>query len=233
MTEGNQAMGDQTEPDGELGLLEGLMTTRAMRRLTDEPVSDEDLWTCLRAAVQAPSGGNIQPYQFLVVRDPDLRLALAGIYRRGWARYEPAIAPTEFPNDKVREGWERDNRATVHLAENLEHAPVHVLVLMPSIDMTVYDDEGPMPVGPTHASVYPAVQNLILAARSLGLGTTITTLHRIYEDEVRDLLGIPERYEVLALMPLGHPTGKWGVAPRYRGAEKITSWDRFGEKRTP
>ena len=233
MTEGNQAMGDQTEPDGELGLLEGLMTTRAMRRLTDEPVSDEDLWTCLRAAVQAPSGGNIQPYQFLVVRDPALRLALAGIYRRGWARYEPAIAPTEFPNDKVREGWERNNRATVHLAENLEHVPVIVLLLMPSIDMTVHDDEGPMPVGPTHASVYPAIQNFMLAARSLGLGTAMTTLHRIYEGEVRDLLGIPERYEVLALLPLGHPTGKWGVAPRHRGAEKITSWDQFGEKRTP
>ena len=89
-----------------------------------------------------------------------------------------------------------------------------------------------MPVGPTHASVYPAIQNFMLAARSLGLGTAMTTLHRIYEDDVRELMGIPERYEVLALLPLGHPTGKWGVAPRYRAADKITSWDRFGEKRT-
>jgi nitroreductase len=169
----------------------------------------------------------------MVVRDPGLRLGLAEIYRRGWARYEPAIAPSEFPNDEVREGWERNNRATVHLAENLEHVPAIVLLLMPSIDMTVHDDEGPMPVGPTHASVYPAIQNFMLAARSLGLGTAMTTLHRIYEDDVRDLLGIPERYEVLALLPLGHPTGKWGVAPRHRGAERITSWDRFGEKRTP
>ncbi|HJP16415.1 MAG TPA: nitroreductase family protein [Acidimicrobiales bacterium] len=214
-----------------LDLLEGLMTTRAMRRYNEKPVSEEDIWTCLAAAVQAPSGGNIQPYQFLIVQDPNLRFELAKIYRKGWKRYEPAIAPTEFPNDAVREGWERNNRATVHLAENLEHVPVHVLVLMPSIDMTVYDDEGPMPVGPTHASVYPAVQNFMLAARSLGLGTSLTTLHRIYEDDVRDLLNIPERYEVLALLPLGHPTGKWGVAPRHRGADKITSWDRFSEKR--
>jgi len=220
-------------PDETLGLLEGLMTTRAMRRLSDEPVSDEDLWTCLRAAVQAPSGGNIQPYQFLVVTDPDLRAEVAGIYRRGWARYEPAIAPTEFPSDAARDAWERNNRATVHLAENLENVPVHVFLLMPSIDMTVHDDEGPMPVGPTYASVYPAVQNFILAARACGLGTTITTLHRIYEDDVRELLGIPDRYEVLALLPLGHPTGRWGVAPRHRPAERITSWDRIGEKRTP
>ena len=117
------------------------------------------------------------------------------------------------------------------MAENLDRVPVHVLVLMPSIDMTVHDDEGPMPVGPTHASVYPAVQNFMLAARSLGLGTSLTTLHRIYEDDVRDLLNIPDRYEVLALLPLGHPTGNWGVAPRHRSADKITSWNRFGEKR--
>ena len=61
----------------EIGLLDGLMTNRAMRRYTDKPGSDDDVWTCLRAAVQAPSGGNIQPYQFMVVRDPDLRLGLA------------------------------------------------------------------------------------------------------------------------------------------------------------
>jgi len=217
----------------EIGLLDGLMTNRAMRRYTDEPVSDEDIWTCLQAAVQAPSGGNIQPYQFVIVQNSETKTDLAEIYRRGWRRYEPAIAPTEFPNDSVREGWERNNRATVHLAENLENVPALVLLLMPSIDMTVHDDEGPMPVGPTHASVYPAIQNFMLAARSLGLGTAMTTLHRIYEDDVRELLDIPERYEVLALLPLGHPTGKWGVAPRFRGAEKITSWDRFGEKRTP
>ena len=225
--ETGQARGNQ------IGLLDGLMTNRAMRRYSDEPVADEDIWTCLQAAVQAPSGGNIQPYQFVVVQDPELRTGLAGIYRRGWARYEPAIAPAEFPNDSARDAWERNNRATVHLAQNLEHVPVIVLLLMPTIDMTVHDEEGPMPVGPTHASVYPAIQNFMLAARSLGLGTAMTTLHRIYEDDVRDLLGIPERYEVLALLPLGHPTGKWGVAPRHRGAERITSWDRFGEKRTP
>ena len=200
----------------EIGLLDGLMTNRAMRRYTDQPVSDEDLWTCLQAAVQAPSGGNIQPYQFVIVQDPEQKQGLA----------------TEFPNDTARDAWERNNRATIHLAENLENVPVLVLLLMPSISMTIHDDEGPMPVGPTHASVYPAIQNFMLAARSLGLGTAMTTLHRIYEDDVRELIGIPDRYEVLALLPLGHPTGKWGVAPRYRGPEKITSWDRFGEKRT-
>ncbi len=101
---------------------------------------------------------------------------------------------------------------------------------MPKISMTVTDEQGEMDVGPTYASVYPAVQNLVLAARARGLGTVLTTVYRIHEDELRALCGIPDRYEVVALLPLGHPRGRWGVAPR-RPAESLTSWDRFGERR--
>lgn len=213
-------------------LYDALLTTRAMRRFTDEPVSDEDVLACLRAAVQAPSGGNIQPYQFLVVTEPDLRAALGDIYLRAWQRYEPAVAKVTPPfKDAEAERRHRRNTAVSdELARNLGSVPVHVLVLMPKISMVVTDDDGDMDVGPTYASVYPAVQNLILAARARGLGTVLTTVYRVYEDEVRDLLGIPDRYEVVALLPLGHPTGRWGVAAR-RPAESLTSWNRFGEKR--
>ena len=204
-------------------LYDALMTTRAMRRFTDEPVSDDDVAACLRAAVQAPSGGNIQPYQFLVVTEPELRERLAEIYLRAWNRYWPLVAPPE--------GLENPNfKASDDLARNLAAVPVHMLVLMPKISMVVSDDEGDMDVGPVYASVYPAVQNFILAARSRGLGTVLTTVYRAYEDEVREVLGIPDRYEIPALLPLGHPKGTWGVAPR-RPAEKLTSWNRFGEKR--
>lgn len=206
-----------------MDLYDALMTTRAMRRFTDEPVSDDDVLTCLRAAVQAPSGGNIQPYQFLVVTEPDLRRRLADIYLRAWNRYWPLVAPPE--------GLENPNfKASDDLARHLADVPVHVLVLVPKITMVVTDDEGDMDVGPVYASVYPAVQNFILAARSLGLGTVLTTVYRVYEDEVRDVLGIPDRYEIPALLPLGHPKGAWGVAQR-RPAEALTNWNRFGEKR--
>jgi nitroreductase len=94
----------------------------------------------------------------------------------------------------------------------------------------VSDADGEMDVGPTYASVYPAVQNFILAARAQGLGTVLTTVYRIYEDELRALLDIPDRYEVVALLPLGHPRGRWGLAPR-RAAESLTSWNHFGDKR--
>ncbi|HMC43117.1 MAG TPA: nitroreductase family protein [Acidimicrobiales bacterium] len=215
-----------------MDLYEALMTTRAMRRFTADPVSDDDVWACLRAAVQAPSGGNIQPYQFLVVRDPGLREAIGDLYRRAWERYAPAVAKVTPPakDEEAARRHERNVKASDHLARTLGAVPVLVLVLMPKIDMVVSDEEGSMDVGPTYASVYPAVQNLILAARARGLGTVLTTVYRVYEDELRRLCGIPDRYEVVALLPLGHPSGSWGIAAR-RPAEALTSWDRFGQRR--
>ena len=219
---------------GEVGLLEGIMTTRAMRRYTDEPVTDDEVWTCLRAAVQAPSGGNIQPYQFVVVTDAEVKAQLGEVYQRAWDRYGTATnaaVADSFPNESARAAWERNVAASDHLARHLGEAPVLVLVLMPDIEMTVTDADGVMDVGPTYASVYPAVQNFVLAARALGLGTVLTTVYRIHEDEVRAICAIPDRYQVVALLPLGHPRGSFGVAPRARPAEAITSWNRYGERR--
>jgi nitroreductase len=215
-----------------LDLYEALMTTRAMRRFTDDPVSEEDIEACLRAAVQAPSGGNIQPYQFVVVTDPDKRARLGEIYLRAWERYAPAVAAVTPPPRSEEAGRRHARNVAVsdELARSLGAVPVHILVLMPSIEMGVRDDDGPMDVGPTYASVYPAVQNLVLAARSRGLGTVLTTVYRIHEDEVRAVCAIPDRYEVVALLPLGHPRGRWGVAAR-RPAESLTSWNTFGERR--
>ena len=215
-----------------MDLYDALLTTRAMRRFTDEPVSEDDITACLRAAVQAPSGGNIQPYQFLVVTDPELRAGIGRIYLKAWERYAPAVTAMRPPlKDADAERRQQRNMAVSdELARTIADVPVHILVLMPKIQMVVTDAEGDMDVGPTYASVYPAVQNLMLAARSRDLGTVITTVWRIHEDELRDLLGIPERYEVAALLPLGHPRGRWGVAAR-RPAESLTSWNRFGEKR--
>ena len=156
----------------DVDLYEGLLTTRAMRRFTDEPVTDEQVVACLRAAVQAPSGGNIQPYQFLVVTEPALREAIGELYLKAWDRYEPAVAAVT-PPAKDEEAGRRHRRnvaASDDLARSIGKVPVHVLVLMPKISMVVTDDDGEMDVGPTYASVYPAVQNLILAARAQGLG---------------------------------------------------------------
>ena len=101
---------------------------------------------------------------------------------------------------------------------------------MPKISMVVTDDDGDMDVGPTYASVYPAVGNFILAARAQGLGTVLTTVYRIYEDEVREVCGIPTATRWWRCCP-SDPRGNWGVAPR-RPAEAITNWDTFGQRRS-
>jgi nitroreductase len=213
-------------------LLDALMTTRAMRRFAPDPVDDATIQRVLRAAVQAPSGGNIQPYQFLVVTEQEQKDRIAALYLKAHERYEPVIQKQipPFKDEQAERRHQRNWAATDHLARHLAEVPAMVLVLVPKISMAVQDDEGTMDVGPVYASVYPAVQNLILAARAEGLGTVLTTVLRAYDDEVREVCAIPDRYEVVALLPLGVPLGKWGVATR-RPAESLTSWNRFGNKR--
>jgi nitroreductase len=208
------------------------MTTRSMRRFTDEPITDDEIEHILAAAVQAPNGGNIQPYQFLVVTNEDKRLAIGDIYRRAYDRYEPAVLKLVPPakDEEAQRRQDRNYAMSRRLAETIGTVPAMVLVLMPRISMTVSDDEGDMDVGPTYASVYPAVQNMVLAARSMGIGTVLTTVYRIHEDEVRGVCGIPDRYEVVALLPLGRPKGNWGIAPR-RPASSITNWNQWGNRR--
>ena len=213
-------------------LYDGIMTTRAIRRFTDEPVSDDEVMACLRAAQQAPSGGNIQPWQFVVVTDASAKASVADIYRRAYDRYEPvmiaATPPARTPDGQ--RSWERSVAASRYLAEHLADAPVVIVVLMPDISMTLSDDDGPLDVGTPYASVYPAVQNLLLAARSMGIGGTLTTVHRILQDEVRAALSIPERFQTVAMIPLGRPKGSFGVAPR-RPVESVTHWQGFGQRR--
>jgi len=105
-----------------------------------------------------------------------------------------------------------------------------VLVLMPNISMTLQDEQGALDVGTPFASVYPAVQNFMLAARGLGIGTTPTTVYRIYQNEVRQICGIPDKYEIVALIPMGRPRKAFTVGRR-RAADEITHWNRFGNKR--
>lgn len=215
-----------------MDVFEAIETTRAVRRYADTPVTDEEIARCIQAAVQGPSGGNIQPWQFLAVTDPEVKRAIGAVYRRAYARYEPAVLkvrqPLKSPEDEA--AFQRTLAASRHLAEHMGDAPALVLVLMPNISMTLEDTEGPLDVGTPFASVYPAVQNFMLAARGLGIGTTLTTVYRIYQDEVRAICAIPQRYEIVALIPMGRPRGKFGRGQR-RPAVQVTHWNRFGEKR--
>jgi nitroreductase len=213
-----------------------LMTTRAIRRFTEDPVSDDDIEQCLKAAQQAPSGGNVQPQQYLVLTDAAVRAEIGAIYQRAYHRYEQALPEATFDDDEKAAAWRRTRDASRHLADHLGEVPVLVLFLQPIIPWGADDAEGHMDIGRLDASVYPAVQNFCLAARALGLGTALTTVIRIHSAEVLDLLGVPARadgrarFEIAALVPLGYPKGNFGVAPR-KPATAVTHWNRWGDKR--
>lgn len=174
----------------------------------------------------------MQPQQYLVLTDPDRRAIVADWYLRAFDRYERTLPdPTEFRDDDGRRSWERTRAASRHLAEHLADVPVIVIFLQPVIPWGPGDEQGPLDIGRLDASVYPAVQNFCVAARSLGLGTTLTTVIRIYGGEVLDALGVPPgRFEIAALVPVGHPTGTFGVAPR-KPAPAVTHWNAWGMKR--
>jgi len=217
--------------------IESIMTTRAIRRFTNQPVSDAEIETCLRAAQQAPSGGNVQPQQYVVLTDPVMKTEIAGWYRLAFDRYEKSLPePAAFKDEAQAASWARTRDASRFLADHLEDVPVIVLFLQPIIPWGSVDEQGAMDIGRLDASVYPAVQNFCLAARSLGLGTALTTVIRIHADEVLDALGVPRRdngsvrYEIAALVPVGHPVGNFGVAPR-KPAGAVTHWDAWGVKR--
>ena len=165
----------------EVDLYDALLTTRAMRRFSDEPVDREAIEACLRAAVQAPSGGNIQPWHFVVVDEPAIRTQLADLYRRCYERYERAMLPTatahRSPEDEA--SWNRTVGAAHHLAEHFHEVPVVVAVCVAGIDLTLTDEQGPLDIGSVLGSVFPAIQNFILAARSFGLGRCQTQVYPI------------------------------------------------------
>jgi nitroreductase len=217
-----------------MDLLEGIMTTRSIRRFKDESVSDEEIETCLRAAAQAPNGGNIQPWQFLVITDVEQKTRVGEVYKKSWDRYLPAVLKAMPPprSAQAELSTRRTISASQHLADHIGKAPALVAFLVPKISMTLEDESGPMDTGTIYASVFPAVQNFMLAARSLGIGTTLTTVFRIYQDELKEILEIPEQYDVVALVPMGRPRGSFGVAQR-RAAETLTHWNTFGNKTHP
>jgi len=191
-------------------LFEAIRTTRAMRRLDPaRPVSEADIWTILEAASKAPSGGNRQPVRWVVVTDAEKRRRLGEIYGEAWRPvselYSQAAASEITPV----------LRSADYLGHHMGDAPVLII---------------PCSRGDDPASVYPACQNLFLAARALGLGTALTTVHRRREAEVREVLGIPEDVHTWAMIPVGYPLGKWGEAQR-RPVAETTYWNAFGDKR--
>ena len=204
----------------EIGLFEAMYTQRALRRLKPDPVSDELVNKLIEAATKAPSGGDRQPWAFIVIRDPEVRKRIGAWYLDAWNRTYGQVP--EADRARLPNSASRMYRSAEHLANHLAEAPVHILVcahgIMPS--------SLPFAASSHYGSIFPAVQNLLLAARGLGLGATLTTLHKMHEAELKQLLGIPDSVETVALIPIGHPAGKYGPTKR-RPAAQVTHQERW------
>ncbi len=201
-----------TETALSISLGEAIFSQRAIRRFRPDPVPDEVLAQILEAAVRAPSGGNAQPWRLLALRDDDVRARFAELYHEAWwaKRRDAGIErPEDLPDDPV-------TRSARRLADEFGDAPLVVLLCATA--------RGPGAAN----SVIPAAQNLLLAARALGIGGTITTLHASVEERVHELLGIPEEAQVVYALPLGYPRGRFGPAQR-KPLSEVAALDRWDQ----
>jgi nitroreductase len=210
-------------------LYEAASTTRAVRRLRADPIPDDVLRRVLRAATWAPSGGNLQPWHVIAVRDPALKKGLAQLYHESWDRYVAArLALIGSLPEPMRGRAERMLGAGTYLADHLQDAPVIGAFCFHPDRVNVTDlglDRTPVVGG---ASLYPAVQNLLLACRAEGLGCVLTTLLCEHETAVRALLEIPEPWATCAFVPMGYPVGAGHGPLSRRPVEEVAFGDRFG-----
>ena len=201
----------------EIPLMEALHSTPARRYLSADPIPDEVLRDLLDAAIRGPNGGNVQRWAWIVVRDQEIKDRIAAFYLEGWEK------SYGVHREKILAGGSdfgaANFRAGDHLAHHLAEAPVWVI---------------PVLLGPAKStnprlgsSIYGAVQQLMLAARAHGIGSTLTTLYSGHEAEVRELLGLPEDALTMALIPLGYPNkGRWSQ-PKRKPLDEVVFYDRY------
>jgi nitroreductase len=191
-------------------VFDAMATTRAIRRYQDEDIPDEHLGQMFWAASRAASGSNRQPFRFVVLRrgtnateaSLDARRLIGGAFARGWAAKLVADGYVELPPGSPKA---RMAATMQHFVDHVHEAPVIVLACLAR-----YREPQPTEGG----SVYPAVQNLLLAARSLGYGGVITMWHGAIEAELKSVLSIPEHVAIHAVIPLGRPIGAHGPVRR-------------------
>lgn len=212
-------------------LYEMMSTLRAVRRLRPDPIPADVLERVLQAACWAPTGGNAQPWRVIVVHSPERKAKLAAIYGPEWAKYaEFALrrAGKAGVTGAELEKLQRTVDAGNHLADHLAEAPAILMFIADPRMMAITDqnlDRVSMVGG---GSVYPAVQNAMLACRAEGLGCTLTTLHCLKEPDVQAALGIPTEWATLAMIPIGYPVGKGHGPIARQSPSQLVFDDEFG-----
>ncbi len=208
-------------------ILHVMHTMRAMRRLKPDPVPDHLIAKVIEAGVCAPSGQNLQRWAFLVVEDVEGKTFFGQRYAY-WLRerFADALRNVDY---STAEG--RLTKAALHLADHMHEVPV-LLFCCGKRDwpFAVAPEQRVGRAPPSYGSIYPAVQNILLACRALGLGASLTTMHQMFEDDMHEFFGIPESYGVVSVIPIGYPLGKFGPVTRAPAPTK-THFNRWGQNK--
>ena len=199
-----------------------MRTTRAMRRLKPDPVPDELIHRILQAGQWAANGGANQRWRFLVVKDRSIKEQVQKWYQKAFDEVVgPRYRGSEPPPGSSPGRYRRQHDAVEYLTEHYHEAPVWIVACQ--------DDGSEPPSRSAGASIYPAVQNMLLAVRALGLGSTLTSRHLRHEKEVEEILGLPPGVHSYAILPIGYPMGNFG--PVRRGPlSDVAYLDKWGEK---
>jgi nitroreductase len=213
-----------------MDFFETIATQRAIRRFRPDPVPDALVHRVLEAATRAPSARGAEPWAFVVVRDAARRAEVGRLYLAAWEAAGQLTNATDADHDvKHATHYARMMRGADALARTLGTVPVLIVCCLDHARLGPIADAtgGLRAPGAAYASILPAVQNLLLAARALGLGTTLTTLHRAFEPALRALLELPASVEPVVLVPLGFPRDRFGPTRR-RAVEEVAHLDRYG-----
>jgi nitroreductase len=223
----------------EMDLFEIMYSAGSIRRLRPDPVPDEIITKILDAAIRAPSGSNAQSWIFIVVKDAEIRRQVGAVYKKASDILLKLYAGVSRPAHMDDRKYERFMRAVMHLFDHMGDAPV---LLVPCLKASMWAGSSNLPADIkaraanaariAGSSIYPAVQNVILACRAFGLGTVLTTIHVFFEEEVREILKLPADVQTYALMPIGYPQGHHYPVKR-KAVSEIACLDRYGNPWQP
>jgi nitroreductase len=222
-SEGNRSLAD-AEPGLGMPLEHAMSTQRAVRKVLPDPVDDAIVLRCIELALKAPTGSNGQNWEFVVVKDRQLMERLARQYRQAWRVYGDIGRRTIARDDPMTKVLDTVQWQVDHFTE----IPVVVVACLRGGRPPI----GPLPpVGESsyYGSVYPSVQNLLLAARAMGLGASLITLPLWSTTVVRHLLGLPMSVQPCCAVPLGWPRGRYGPTTR-RPVGDVVHLDRYGQR---
>src|SRR6516225_3056064 len=218
----------------ESDLFEIMYSAGSIRRFRPDPVSDDIITKILDAAVRAPSGSNAQSWAFIVIKDPETRRKLGAVYRKASDILVKLYAGASRPPHMEEKKYQRFMESVTHLFEHMGEAPV---LLVPCLKASMWTGASNLPADIkarmasasriAGSSIYPAVQNVILACRAFGLGTVLTTIHAFFEEEVREILKLPADVQTYALMPIGYPQGHHYPVKR-KAVREVVCLDHYG-----